>query len=74
MIAVKNEGDPCDNYRGCHCVITYYLRKEFSEYGNPFFPIAINVFLPLPGPLPEYRNYPTYTESLGWLARYAGLR
>jgi hypothetical protein len=35
------------------------------------FPIAINVIWPLPGPRQEYRNYPTYTESLGWLARPA---
>jgi hypothetical protein len=42
--------------------------RNFREYGNPFFPIAINAFS-LPGPHPEYRQYPTYTESLGWLAR-----
>jgi hypothetical protein len=45
--------------------------RNFREYGNPFFPIAINVIWPLPGPRQEYRNYPTYTESLGWLARPA---
>jgi hypothetical protein len=45
--------------------------RNFCEYGNPFFPIATDFLLPLPGPWEEYRNYPTYTESLGWLARPA---
>ena len=45
--------------------------RNFREYGNPFFPIAINVLWPMPGPFKEYRNYPTYTEALRWLARPA---
>lgn len=40
-------------------------------YGNPFYPIATNIIWPLPGPWKEYRNYPTYTKVLGFLARPA---
>jgi hypothetical protein len=44
--------------------------RNFREYGNPFFPIAINVlWWPLPGVWEELPPAPTYTESLGWLAR-----
>ena len=44
--------------------------RNFSEYGNPFFPIAINVlWWPLPGAWEAPQEHLTYTESLGWLAR-----
>jgi hypothetical protein len=45
--------------------------RNFSQYGNPFFPIAINILWPMPGPFGQYRAYPMYTDSLGWLARPA---